>query len=128
MANTTRLTLLGPPAWRRGADGAALPWLRPTALLAIIACHPSGIGRDALAGLIRPDADEATAHAPAAQPVIVLRALLPADAALHADGHRLRWRGACDVVEFLAAIDGTRLETCDRAARRTAARRHRRVR
>ncbi len=58
-----------------------------------------------LAGLMRPDADEATARAHLRRNLHRARALLPADDALHADDNRLRWIGECDVVEFLAAVD-----------------------
>ena len=99
------LSLFGAPCWRVG-DAAAtpLPWQRPTALLAIVGCNRDGIGRDALAALLRPDADEATARAHLRRNLNRARALVP-PSALHADDRQLRWLGSCDVVAFLAAVE-----------------------
>lgn len=99
------LSLFGPPRLDTG-DGrvTTLPWQRPTALLVIAATHGAGIGRDTLAALLRPDADEATARAHLRRNLNRVRALLPAGA-LQADDRQVRWTGSCDVLDFSAAAD-----------------------
>lgn len=100
-----RLNLLGAPTWQDGPHAGALPWQRPTALLAIVACHPAGIGRDVLAALLLPDAADAAARQNLRRNLHRARALLPRGELLQADDRRLCWTGECDVTDFLRAAD-----------------------
>jgi len=99
-----RLVLFGLPHLQT-ADGRTLglPWNRPAALLAVLACRPEGIGRDALATLLRPDDDAAGARAHLRRQLHRARALLPEGAPWPAEERQLRWSGSSDVAEFLAA-------------------------
>lgn len=101
---TARLELLGPPRLVRDGAVTPLPWQRPTALLAFLACQPDWVDRDRLAALLQPDRGEDDAKA-------YLRRLLhrakavAGDEALEIEPLRLRWRGSSDVREFIATGD-----------------------
>jgi len=100
-----RLLLFGAPRLDRGqGPPTPLPWNRPAALLAVLGCHPQGIGRDALATLLRPDDDPATSRAHLRRQLHRARALLPGDHPWPAEERQLRWAGQSDVAEFLDAF------------------------
>lgn len=106
MAGDAGLLLFGSPAFAGPAQRRVpLPWQRPTALLAVVACHRAGIARESLAALLRPEADASIARAHLRRNLNRVRAMLPIDR-LRADDHRLWWDGDCDVVAFGDALAG----------------------
>jgi DNA-binding SARP family transcriptional activator len=97
-----RLTLLGAPQLVDASGGRSLPWQRPTALLAYLACQPDWVSRDQLATWLRPEAAEDSARA-------YLRRLphrardLGLAGGLEIEPQRVRWAAGADVRDLAVA-------------------------
>lgn len=104
------LRLFGPLHLQRpGALPVPLPWHRPAALLALLACHDGWMSREALATRLRPDADAATARAYLRRLLHRLRELHPEAAdGLVVEPARLCWDGGSDVRDFRASLTAQR--------------------
>ena len=95
-----RLSLLGPAS---AAAEAGLPFDRRGCLLAYLTVEGGWVGRERLALLFWPDADETTAKRNLRQLVLRVRRL-PLDPPLEATADALRWPVACDVADFRRAL------------------------
>lgn len=97
------LHLLGHPYTEADGVRLELPPTKPSCLLLYLACAGDWVGRERLAELFRPDADEGSARH-------TLRLLLsrakgwPGAGALEAESTRLRWPVATDLAAFRGAL------------------------
>ncbi|TFY97047.1 ATP-binding protein [Ramlibacter humi] len=99
------LRLFGAPTLRlAGGVSAPLEWPRGAALLAYLAAHPAWHLREKLAGLVRPDADTATAKTYLRAIIHRVRHTFPGMTGLEVEDDRVRWAGGSDVQRFRDAV------------------------
>lgn len=102
-----RIELLGPPQRLVDEACAALPWGRPAALLAYLACQTGWVGRDEAAAVMQSDGRDSDARGYLRRLLHRLKEQRLLDG-VQVEPQRLRWAAGADVREFTAAIDARR--------------------